>query len=562
LSGNTPSRDIDMASRASFAGQDTYKRQVGGQSGSNGDGQEELTAARYCQSPPLLFTADYHPIWLGNTYRGRSAFLVCGGPSFAQIDHARLRQPGIVTMGVNNSVKTFRPNLWVSVDGPDHFLRSTWLDATIMKFVPISHLECRLFNSDTWRWLDTRVCECPNVFYFRRNAHFQPAQFLWEDTLNWGNHKKFGGGRSVMLPAIRLLFYLGIRRVFLLGADFKMDPTHKYHFEQDRSRSSIRGNTATYQKLNRWFGQLRSQFARAGFEVVNCNMESRLRAFDFMPFDAALNRALDEWGCIDVKNERAVGLYDLRKDQLEGAPIRSNQDVRARSCVGASSADSIARLEEAKLKTYVVVLGGYRCGTSCISGTLSELGVDFGECRQGNRFNARGFFEHKLWQRLLIRQFNEATGEQLVPDEECCELLRGWRDSLSKSANRLVGMKHPLLCLLGTHLERSLPVGTMRFVAIDRRIEEIVQSLKKCRWATMRNADFATLTAKVLATRDSFLQDRSHIRVDFDELLDNTPAVVERIARYLEIDISATQRSSAIAFVNRSLAHRNLSLGP
>jgi hypothetical protein len=29
------------------------------------------------------------------------------------LDHGQLRQPGLLTMGLNNSVKTFRPNLWV-----------------------------------------------------------------------------------------------------------------------------------------------------------------------------------------------------------------------------------------------------------------------------------------------------------------------------------------------------------------------------------------------------------------------------------------------------------------
>jgi hypothetical protein len=274
---------------------------------------EGFLPGREVQSTPLLFTADHHPVWLRNFYRGRSAFLICGGPSFADLNHAFLRQPGVLTMAVNNAAKTFRPNLWVSVDSPDHFLRSIWLDPTITKFAPLCHATKRIFDSDGWKWMQTTVRDCPSIIYYDRNEHFQPEQFLWEDTFNWGNHKRHGGGRSVMLPAIRLLFYLGIRRVFLLGADFNMDRQSKYHFPQERARGSINGNNWTYQKLNKWFKELRPLFERENFEVLNCNPKSRLEAFKSVSFEDAVEQVMREWGHIDVGNERTAGLYDTNK---------------------------------------------------------------------------------------------------------------------------------------------------------------------------------------------------------------------------------------------------------
>src|SRR5882757_1191680 len=38
-----------------------------------------------------------------------------------------------------------------------------------------------------------------------------------------------------MLAAVRILFLLGIRRLFLLGVDFQMSATTKYHFDKDRA---------------------------------------------------------------------------------------------------------------------------------------------------------------------------------------------------------------------------------------------------------------------------------------------------------------------------------------
>jgi hypothetical protein len=246
-------------------------------------------------------------------FRGRSAFLICGGPSFARVDHATLRQPGILTMALNNATKTFRPHLWVCVDSPDHFLRSVWLDPTIMKFVPICHTQKRIFDNDAWQWTKTVVCDCPNVFYYKRNEHFRPRQFLWEDTMNWGNHKQHGGGRSVMLIAIRLLFLLGVRRVFLLGADFTMDEHSTYHFEQNRAPGSVRGNNSTYIKLDKWFAKLRPLFERERFYVVNCNPDSHLKAFDFVTFKEAIDEVTREFGQSVLANERTAGLYDLEK---------------------------------------------------------------------------------------------------------------------------------------------------------------------------------------------------------------------------------------------------------
>jgi hypothetical protein len=286
----------------------------------------------FLQPAPLLFTQDHHPLWLGDIYRGRSAFLIGGGPSFASLDHAKLRQPGVLTMGLNNAPKTFRPNLWVCVDSPESFLRSIWLDPTILKFTPICHGRKFIFNSDAWEYMDVRVGDCPNVVYYKRNEHFQAKQFLWEDCLNWGNHKDHGGGRSVMLVALRLLFILGIRRVYLLGVDFKMDEKTTYHFEQSRAPGSVGGNNAAYRSLNKWFRELRPLFEEQDFQVFNCNPASNLKAFEHVSFDEACSRALEEFDNVDVGRERTQGLYDTsttRQPTIKRKE-RANKDVEDR----------------------------------------------------------------------------------------------------------------------------------------------------------------------------------------------------------------------------------------
>ncbi len=265
---------------------------------------------RYPQSDPVFFTDDQRPLWLGDLFRGRSAFLIAGGPSFAGLDHSCLRQPGILTVGLNNAVKSFRPNLWISVDSPDHFVRSVWLDPCIMKFAPICHAEKLIFNSDSWRFMDTRAEDCPNVVFFRRNERFIASEFLWEESVNWGSHKKYGGGRSVMLAALRILFILGIRIVYLLGVDFRMNATVKYHFSQERRKGSIEGNNSTYRKLQERFAELRPLFEKEDFHVYNCNPHSSLKVFDYVSYEEAVRRSLAEFDFVDTERERTEGLYD------------------------------------------------------------------------------------------------------------------------------------------------------------------------------------------------------------------------------------------------------------
>lgn len=224
----------------------------------------------------------------------------------------------MLTIGLNNSVKTFRPKLWTCVDDPANFIISTWLDPTIQKFVPISHIDKTLFDSNRWKMTDVKVGDCPNVWFYKRNERFNADQYLWEDTVNWGNHSDLGGGRSVLLASLRILFLLGVRKVFLLGVDMEMNAEKKYHFEQDRSSGSIRGNNSTYRLLQERFTALRPKFEDAGYHVYNCNPASKLTAFDHVPFEEAIRQARHPLFPDDVAAERTEGLYDRKDKERRG----------------------------------------------------------------------------------------------------------------------------------------------------------------------------------------------------------------------------------------------------
>ena len=159
------------------------------------------------------------------------------------------------------------------------------------------------------RWEQSKLCvgDCPNVVGYRRNEKFHGPRWLHEETINWGNHGKFGGGRSVLLAALRILFLLGFRQVYLLGVDFEMTAEKRYHFDEGRTNSAIRGNMETYVKLQAWFKELQPLFLKSGFIVKNCNAASKLAAFPHLSYEEALAESQARLG--NTAQERTEGMY-------------------------------------------------------------------------------------------------------------------------------------------------------------------------------------------------------------------------------------------------------------
>jgi hypothetical protein len=286
----------------------------------------------FFQPMPMFFSAEGNSFpGLQGNFRGASAFLICGGPSFGELDHTPLHN--CYTMALNNSPKTFRPNAWVSVDQPCRFLKSIWLDPTIMKFVPFDHTEKELWNNTKEDWgplmnangKRMKARECPNIVYYRRNEKFEPSRWLFEYTFNWGDHKKWGGGRSCMLAALKILFVLGFRNVYLLGCDLKMDKNTKYHFDEERNKGSQNGNMSTYNKMIKtYYPQLKPYFDKFGYNVYNCNPDSRLKEFPFVPYEEAIKRAR---GPLNIDDEMSWGMYRTFEEKMK-ALERDRKNLR------------------------------------------------------------------------------------------------------------------------------------------------------------------------------------------------------------------------------------------
>jgi len=289
-------------------------------------------STEFYQPVPMFFTREGAMLNLIGHYRGASAFMLCNGPSMRPLDLSLLKNAGVMTYGMNNGPRTFRPNFWTCVDDPSRFMKSIWLDPRIMKFVPQATFEKRIFDNEKWEMTKTKVGDCPNVVGYRRNEKFMANRFLFEDKINWGNHKDYGGGRSVMLPVMRILFLLGFRKVYLLGCDLNMTSENTYHFDEQRCKGAVNCNTSTYKRLkDEYFPQLKPHFDKEGFEVYNCNPESELEVFPFISYEEAIAEATSKVG--DVEHERTWGMYSKvgDKEEVRNEPIDEHKDNKLRN---------------------------------------------------------------------------------------------------------------------------------------------------------------------------------------------------------------------------------------
>jgi len=249
---------------------------------------------------PLEITdQDGKPI--GHVLRNRWApcagFLVGGGPSLKSLDLSPLRERGIVSLAINNVAAAAPVRAFCCGDPPEKFHHGIWFDPAMRKFVPERRLGTRVrakLPSGEFAFTALRVKDCPEVWGYKRDSVWDAANFLRRDAATWGRGDKQAkeeGKPHILFSffiGLRLMHYLGCRRVYLIGVDFGMDEQHGYAFDQARTEGAIRGNNNSYRIASGMCLELKPHFAAAGFEIFNCNRQSKLTAWPYVPFDEAV----------------------------------------------------------------------------------------------------------------------------------------------------------------------------------------------------------------------------------------------------------------------------------
>ena len=250
----------------------------------------------------VVVNRDGHDAGVADLYRGAGVFLVLGGPSAIEMPLGLFKARGIATMSLNNCPaifpQTMRPTIWLHGDKACKFHYSIWQDPSILKIVPEKEKGRKLHDKKKEVFIETDMtpADMPGTLFFHRNTEFNPKTWLYEPNINRGNGKRQAAKNrlpktiNTMFTALRLAFYLGFHRVYLVGCDFKMKPWQPYGFKQGKHAGGCESNNNAYANMNLMFDMLAPRFAEVGFEVFNVTPGSGLKSFPFMRIRDAVTR--------------------------------------------------------------------------------------------------------------------------------------------------------------------------------------------------------------------------------------------------------------------------------
>ena len=234
----------------------------------------------YCQDSGML------PVDISGMWSPSAGFLVCGGPSLNKIDYGRLRERGVVSLGVNNVSAYVPVDAWCFSDPEIKFHHGLFYDPKCTTFAPIPKLRRNVrvkLPDGTFRMTDRKIMDCPGTFGFHRRSDFNPETFFSDSFAHWGKGENGYGCLCTMLIGFRLMHYLGCKKIYLLGVDFWITEKEGYAFEQSKTVRNGR-----YDAENQMLRDLRVTFDKYNFKVYNCNPDSRCDAFEYMSFDNAI----------------------------------------------------------------------------------------------------------------------------------------------------------------------------------------------------------------------------------------------------------------------------------
>ena len=217
----------------------------------------------------------------------------------------------------------------------------------------------------------------------------------------------------------------------------------------------------------------------------------------------------------------------------------------------------------------VLVVGAPRSGTSCVSGVLDILGVDFGgnfHATSVSQYNEKGDYEDKSFDefsRAICRDLNLNGHKPRIIDwqneqkkEECKDKLKKFIKRLKKNS---FGVKIPLISLLlPIYLESLQELGYVtKLLIVLRNPDEIAESWHR-RWKDPKQIIYATI-AKYYFNLIKYSQGYDVLVIYFDDVINNLELVVDEINKFIpDLKSYSQAETQLIDFVDKELKHHNV----
>ncbi|HBJ37081.1 MAG TPA: hypothetical protein DDZ51_20485 [Planctomycetaceae bacterium] len=226
-------------------------------------------------------------------------------------------------------------------------------------------------------------------------------------------------------------------------------------------------------------------------------------------------------------------------------------------------------------KMRIAIMGTYRCGSSAVAKSISQLGVHLGAPFFGD------YFESDSLSALLRQWWNEPEFRETVARDERITQLRHWiedyeeslapleTDGISAYTNEeketekqshdgseiVCGAKHPLLSLSASDIEAAWGKG-VRYIWVRRELKDTIESLKRLNWWQ----DCERIQSELYEAAERFVLSRTNdgttFIVDFDQLQADPLAVIGRVSDFLGLRSSKEKIESACRHIRRSTSQR------
>lgn len=210
-------------------------------------------------------------------HRGETGVIVCNGPSLRMADLDVLHKKNIISFGMNNIFLSFkktkwRPTYYVAVDTE---MPLEW-EKNQINDMKESFFKCFFADYFAERYRKENENIYP-IFTYVENKfsdYFRVSEDIVKRIYDYG---------SVTFDAMQIAFYMGIKRIVLLGCDhsikrlthFYSDGMIEYEFDDAYVDSVTRGYECIYRYAK-----------EKGIEVVNATRGGELEVFPRVDFDS------------------------------------------------------------------------------------------------------------------------------------------------------------------------------------------------------------------------------------------------------------------------------------
>ena len=203
----------------------------------------------------------YQKLTYLNRYLGESVILCGTGPSLERVDPEGLRKKGMPIFGLNNAFEVVDLDFWMSFDSPHQFSKKIW--------------EKNCLKLCAWNWRQSTAGK--NILFYKAYGVEKDAEGEFDENLVvYGPYINFVFEGCTFPMALHMIYWLGFRRVFLVGCDFGGE-------SRLSALSEIFDEAVQEVNLGKGFAALKEAHAGGALELISCTHGSPINSF--LPYE-------------------------------------------------------------------------------------------------------------------------------------------------------------------------------------------------------------------------------------------------------------------------------------